>query len=155
MNKNIVLSSVALRLLLGWFMFFAGIEKVLDPAWTAQGFLLNAKTFPALYAWLGASANSWWIDPLNAWAITLIGVALVLGIGIRAASWGGVLLMILYYFPQYVFPAVPHGFIVDSHIIYAAAFILVSLLPEAHRFALAEPLKKTFLGKVPIVRSVL
>lgn len=155
MNKHIIIASVSLRLLLGWFMFFAGIEKVLNPEWTAQGFLLGAKTFPGFYAWFASAANAWWVDPLNAWSITLVGVALLLGVGIRAASWGGVALMFLYYFPQYAFPSVPHGFIVEEHVIYAAAFILISLMPEARHFALAGLFKKTFLGKIPFLRSVL
>ena len=78
------------------------------------------------------------------------------GVGIRLASWGGAALMILYYFPHYAFPFVlAHGFIVEEHIINAAAFILIGLMPEAHRFALAPALKNTFLGRIPIVRSLL
>ena len=119
MNKNLSLSIESLRFALGWFMFFAGIEKVIDPAWTSKGFLLSAKTFAPLYAWFAEPFNIWWIDPLNAWSITLIGVFLLLGIFIRYSAWAGIVLMILYYFPQYTFPFVPHGFIVDEHIIYA------------------------------------
>ena len=144
-----------LRFLLGWFMFFAGIEKVLNPAWTAGSFLLNAKTFPAFYAWFASPANSWWVDPVNAWGITLIGVALLLGIGVRPAAWAGAALMLLYYFPQNVFPTVPHGYIVEEHIIYAAAFVLVAVLPAAHTFGLAHVLRKTFLGQVPYIRHLL
>lgn len=155
MNKNIIITSVIVRILLGWYMFFAGIEKVLDPAWTAKGFLLSAQTFPTLYAWFALPGNSWWVDPLNAWGITLVGVAFVLGVGIRAASWGGAALMILYYFPHYTLPFIPHGFIVEYHIVFAAAFILIGLMPEARRFALSGFFKKTFLGKIPIVRSLL
>lgn len=155
MNKNVVYTSVALRILLGWYMFFAGIEKVLDPEWTASAFLSSAKTFPALYAWFGSATNAWWVDPLNAWGITLVGVALVFGVGIRVASWGGALLMILYYFPHFAFPTVPHGFIVEFHVVFAVAFILIGIMPEAHRFALATPIKKSFLGRIPVLRSLL
>ena len=154
MNK-ITFSAVGLRLLLGWFMFFAGIEKVLDPAWTAQGFLLSAKTFPAFYAWFAEPVNSWWIDPLNAWGIALVGVALLLGVAVRPAAWAGAVLMIVYYFPHNVFPQVPHGFIVEEHIIYAAAFILVAFLPAAQRFGLSGALRRTFLGRIPVIRSLI
>ena len=154
MNK-ITFSAVGLRLLLGWFMFFAGIEKVLDPAWTAQGFLLSAKTFPAFYAWFAEPVNSWWIDPLNAWGIALVGVALLLGVAVRPAAWAGAVLMIVYYFPHNVFPQVPHGFIVEEHIIYAAAFILVAFLPAAQHFGLGGALRRTFLGRLPVIRSLI
>jgi len=148
-------AAVLLRVLLGWFMFFAGIEKVLDPSWTASGFLLNAKTFPALYAWFADPMNVWWIDPLNAWGITLVGVALILGVGIRVAAWSGVALMLLYYFPHVDFPYLEHGFIVEEHIIYAAAFALVALLPSAYRFGLGNVVRRTFIGRIPIVRSII
>ena len=136
-------------------MFFAGIEKVLDPAWTAQGFLLSAKTFPAFYAWFAEPVNSWWIDPLNAWGIALVGVALLLGVAVRPAAWAGAVLMIVYYFPHNVFPQVPHGFIVEEHVIYAAAFILVAFLPAAQRFGLSGALRRTFLGRIPVIRSLI
>ena len=151
MSDKITIAATALRLLLGWFMFFAGIEKVLDPTWTAEGFLLGAKTFPAFYAWFAEPANLWWSDPLNAWGITFVGVALLLGVAVRPAAWAGAGLMILYYFPHNVFPNVPHGFIVEEHIIYAAAFILVALFPPAWRFGLGNILRRTFLGRIPVV----
>ncbi len=147
--------AVALRLVLGWFMFFAGIEKVIDPAWTAKGFLLTAKTFPAFYAWFGTPAQSWWVDPLNAWGITLVGVALLLGVAVRPAAIAGAVLMILYYFPHVAFPTVPHGFIVEEHIIYGVAFLLVAYLPQARAFGLASTLRRTFLMRIPLVRALL
>lgn len=153
--NTLAISAVSLRLLLGWFMFFAGIEKVLDPSWSASGFLLNAKTFPEFYAWFATPANSWWVDPLNAWGIFLVGVALLLGVGVRPAAWAGAVLMIAYYFPHNVFPEVPHGFIVEEHIIYAAAFIVVAALPAAQYLSLSKILRKTALGRVPIVRALL
>ena len=136
-------------------MFFAGIEKILDPAWTAAGFLLGAKTFSSFYAWFASPANLWWVDPFNAWGITLVGVALLLGVGIRPAAWAGAALMILYYFPPNAFPSVPHGFIVEEHVIYAAAFALVALLPAAQAFSLDAFARRTFLGRIPLLRSLL
>lgn len=145
------ISLVALRLSLGWFMFFAGLEKVIDPSWSASGFLLSAKTFPEFYAWFAQPMNSWWIDPLNAWGIFLIGVALLLGVFVRPAAWAGAALMFVYYFPHNVFPNVPHGFIVEEHIIYAIAFAVIALVPAAQHFGLAQYLKKTILGKIPLI----
>jgi len=155
MNIYTTASAVALRLLLGWYMLYAGLEKVFDPAWTAQGFLLSAKTFPSFYAWFAMASNSWWVDPLNSWGITLVGAALILGVGIRIAGWAGAMLMLLYYFPHYVFPTVPHGFIVEEHIIYAVAFILITLLPAAYSCSLGTYLRGTFLGRIPYLGPLL
>ena len=155
MNTKTIIAAVTLRLLLGWYMFFAGIEKVLDPSWTASGFLSHAKTFPEFYAWFGSPMNAWWIDPLNAWGITLIGVALLLGVAVRLAAYAGAFLMIIYYFPHNVFPSVPHGYIVEEHIIYAVAFMLVAVSPAAHHFGLSKMFRKTFLMKIPIIKSLI
>ena len=32
----------ALRMMMGWVFFYAGIVKVIDPNWSARGFLVNA-----------------------------------------------------------------------------------------------------------------
>ncbi len=152
---KITLTATVLRLLLGWFMLVDGLQILLTPHWSASGFLLGAKTFPAFYAWFALPGNSWWVNPLNSWGITLIGVALLLGVGIRAASWAGAALMILYYFPHYAFPAVPHGFVVEDHLIYAGAFVLIAVLPAAQSFGFARYLRRTFLGRMPVVRALL
>ncbi len=155
MNLTTV-SASALRFFLGWFMFFAGIEKVIEPGWTASGFLAAAKTFPEFYAWFAQPAQSWWVDPLNAWGITLVGVALMLGVSIRPAAWAGAVLMVLYYFPHVAYPFVlPHGFIVEEHVIYGAAFILVASLPAAWRFGLGDIIRRSALGRVPVLGKLL
>ncbi|MDO8572639.1 MAG: DoxX family protein [bacterium] len=155
MNSKITIAATTLRLLFGWFMTFAGLEKVFDPNWTAKGFLLNAKTFPDFYAWFAQPMNTWWVDPLNAWGITLIGVALLVGVAVRPAAWAGAVLMILYYFPQNIFPNVPHGYIVEEHIIYATALVLIAIFPQAQQFGLGSMLRRIFLGRIPVIKSLI
>lgn len=155
MDRKITVAATILRLLLGWLMFVDGLQILLTPNWSAGGFLLGAKTFPAFYAWFATPGNAWWVNPLNSWGITLIGAALLLGVGVRFASWAGATLMILYYFPHYVFPMVPHGYIVEDHVVYAAVFILLAFLPAAQSFGLASHIRKTFLGRIPILRTLI
>ncbi len=155
MNKRVTIAANILRLLLGWFMFVDGLQILLTPNWSASSFLLGAKTFPAFYAWFALPSNGWWVNPLNAWGITLVGVALLLGVGTRPAAWAGAALMILYYFPHYAFPIVPNGFIVEDHIIYASAFVLVAVFPAAQSFGLARYLRETFLERIPVVSALL
>jgi len=128
-NKNLRVPVFLLRISLGWLFFYAGITKVLDSSWSAAGFLSNAKTFSNFYAWFVTPANIGWVNFLNEWGLTLIGVALILGIFTRYASYLGIILMILYYFPGLEFPYIgEHSFIVDEHIIYALAlYVLVYL----------------------------
>lgn len=126
MSRSAQISLLLLRISLGIIFFYAGITKVLDPNWSAQGFLKSAKTFPALYAWFASPANIGWVNFLNEWGLTLIGVALILGIFTKWASIAGILMMALYYFPGLDFPRVDHGYIVDEHIVYIFAFALIA-----------------------------
>jgi len=136
-------------------MFFAGIPKILNPEWTAAEFLAHAKTFPTFYAWFAEPMNLLWIDPLNAWGITLVGAALLIGVCVRPAAYAGAALMLLYYFPHVAFPYVDHGFVVEEHVIYAAGFLVIALIPEAARGGLGPYLKRTWLGKISILGKYL
>lgn len=154
-TKPLTTAAVALRIALGWLMFFAGFEKVIDPSWTASSFLQHAATFPQFYAWFALPMNSWWVDPLNAWGIMLVGVALIVGVALRPAALAGAMLMILYYFPHNAFPHVDHGYIVEEHIIYALVFIVLMFLPQARAFSLAPMIQKTFIGRIPGVKKLI
>ena len=109
---------------MGWLMFYAGITKVLDPAWSAVGYLANAKTFTGLFQWFAQPGVLPVINFINEWGLTLLGVSLILGIGVRLSSILGAALMLLYYFPVLQFPVIPpHSYIVDDHIIYALVLV--------------------------------
>lgn len=151
-TKNVAIAAIVLRVLMGWFMFFDGLGILQTPHWSAKGFLLAAKTFPQFYAWFAIPMNSWWVDPLNSWGITLVGVALLLGIFTRPAAWAGFLLMILYYFPHNVFPYVTYGYVVEEHVIYAGVFALIAVWPLASRFGIGAWLRnKTSLSRLPLI----
>lgn len=110
---------------MGWLMFYAGITKVLNPEWSAVGYLQNAKTFSGFYQWLSSPGILPAINFLNEWGLTLLGISLILGILVRLSSVFGAVLMLLYYFPVLTFPYIqPHSFIIDDHIIYALVLIL-------------------------------
>lgn len=113
----------ALRIALGWMFLYAGISKILNPQWSAGGYIKAAETFPAFYNWLAGSDILPVINFINEWGLALIGASLILGIFVRLSSIFGVILMLLYYFPGLAFPkAGANGFIVDEHIIYALIF---------------------------------
>ncbi|PIZ46414.1 hypothetical protein COY32_03385 [candidate division WWE3 bacterium CG_4_10_14_0_2_um_filter_41_14] len=118
---------LVVRVLMGWFFLYAGLSKVLNPEWTAAGFLSNAQTFPAVYGWFASSANIGWVDFANSWGQTLIGLGLITGTFVQVASWAGILMMVLYYFPSLNFPyAGDHALLVDDHVLYI--LILVGLM---------------------------
>ncbi len=115
-----------LRIAMGWFFFYAGITKVLDPNWSAAGYLKGAKTFVSFYSWLGQPSILPIVDFLNQWGLLLLGLALIIGLFVRPAALLGVLLMLLYYLPSLHFSfAGEHALLVDEHIIYILVLILL------------------------------
>ena len=127
MTKMQQLSLFSLRLSVGWLLFYAGLTKVLDPAWSAAGYLAGAKTFTVFYSWLAGPGLLPIINFLNGWGVMLLGLALILGIFVRLSAWLGVLLMLLYYLPILDFPYPnAHSLIVDEHVIYALALIILA-----------------------------
>lgn len=142
MNRLEKISIFLLRLSLGWLFFYAGITKVLNPDWSAAGYLNNAKTFSGLYQWLASTQNISWVNLLNEWGLTLIGMALILGVFTRWASLGGILLMVMYYFPILQFPYVSTtSFMIDNHVIFSLVF-LVFFLSHAGKFWGLDKLRK-------------
>ncbi len=113
-----------LRVSVGWLMFYAGYTKLIDPTWSAAGYLKGAKTFPEFFNWFLQPGILPIVNFVNEWGLTLLGVSLILGIFVRFSSVLGAVLMMLYYFPvlQYPYPN-PHSYIVDEHIIYALVLL--------------------------------
>jgi thiosulfate dehydrogenase [quinone] large subunit len=127
-----------LRLTLGWLFLYAGLTKVTNPEWTAKGFLEHANTFSGFYGWLASPEILPFIDFLNQWGLTLIGAALILGILVRCSAHLGALMMALYYFPGLTFPKVgEHAYLVDEHIIYIAAFLVLASMSSNHIWSLS------------------
>lgn len=126
MSKSQKISLFLLRIGIGWLMFYAGITKILNPNFSAAGYLGTAKTFPNIYQWLASPANIGWINFVNEWSLTLLGISLILGIAVRFSSILGAVLMLLYYFPVLTFPYVAHSYIVDEHIVYALALLVLA-----------------------------
>ena len=119
----------ATRVALGWLFFYAGITKVLNPNWSAKGYLAGAKTFGAFYQWLLTPNIIPFINFINEWGLTLLGISLILGIFVRISSILGALLMLLYYFPILQFPYPnANSYIVDEHIIYTLILLFFAAL---------------------------
>lgn len=130
-------SLLLLRLTTGWLFFYAGITKVFDPNWSAAGYLSNAKTFSGLFQWFASPEMLPVTNFLNEWGLTLIGLSLILGVFVRLSGILGALLMLLYYFPVLdgAYPNA-HSFIVDEHIIYAAALLTLAALRAGRVYGL-------------------
>jgi thiosulfate dehydrogenase (quinone) large subunit len=141
------ISLLLLRFSLGSLFFYAGITKVLDSSWTSAGYLNGAKTFPQFYSWLASPELISLTNFVNEWGLTLLGLSLLLGLGVRLSGILGAVMMILFYFPVLEFPySGAHSYLVDEHIVYAAA-LLVLVFTNAGKFWGLE-------GRVPFLKTV-
>jgi thiosulfate dehydrogenase [quinone] large subunit len=150
-------SLVALRIALGWLFLYAGATKVLNPAWSAAGYLKGAKTFSGFYAWLASPGLLPVTNFLNEWGLTLIGVALIAGAAVRLSGYLGAAMMVLYYFPVLDFPKVgDHSYIIDDHVIYALALAYLAAVGAGRTYGLdALARSRKWLESRPKVRDFL
>lgn len=148
------ISLFILRITTGWLMFYAGISKILDPNWSAAGYLENAQTFPGFFAWFLQPGILPLTNFVNEWALTLLGVSLLLGIFVRLSSVLGIGLMLLYYFPVLQFPYIPpHSFIIDDHIIDAVVLLVLAATQAGRIWGIDGKLQ--FLKKRPALGKIL
>ena len=119
-------SIFVLRVVWGWVLFQGGIVKVLDPTWTAAGYLRNsipeANPFRGLFLSMAGSPLT---DALNAWGLTLTGLGLILGAFVRWNAFWGAVTMLFFWAAALeggLMAGLPiaHGWVVDDHVVYAA-----------------------------------
>ena len=124
---------------MGWLMLYAGLVKILNPQWSALGYMKGAKTFSAFYSWLTQPNILPTVNFINEWGLTLLGVSLILGVFVRFSSILGALLMLLYYLPILSFPkAGVYNFLVDEHIIYALVLLFFASIKAGRVWGLEK-----------------
>lgn len=135
-----------LRITMGWLFFYAGITKVINPAWSAAGYLNGAKTFTGFYQWLANPDILPITNFLNEWGLTLIGLSLILGVFVRVSAVLGAAMMVLYYFPVLAFPKIgANAYLVDEHIIYTMALLVLASVQSGRIWGL-----ETWCIKLPL-----
>jgi len=113
----------ALRLMMGWVFFYAGIVKVIDPNWSARPFLLNVDPVnPLVNVWAAMADWVWLLTPLNQVGLTLVGIALLLGAFTRLSAFFGAIMMLFYWASAYPFP---DAILIDFQLIYAFLLFLL------------------------------
>lgn len=145
-----------MRLGLGWVMFYAGITKILNPNWSAAGYLKNAKTFPELFNWFLDPSFLPIVNFVNEWGLLLLGVSLILGVGMRVSGVLGAMLMMLYYFPSLDFPMIgTTSYIVDEHVIYALVLLFLAGSESARYMGLGSWFVNKYAANRPNLRKLL
>jgi len=146
-----------LRIALGFIMFWAFIDKVFGlgfattPAksWLSGGSptlgFLKFGTKGPFAAWFQAIAGNPLVDWLFMIGLLLIGLALLLGIGVRIAGYSGALMMLLMYAASFIPPV--NNPVLDDHLIYAIIFIAFTVVKPGTAFGLGNWWTETALVK--------
>ena len=150
-NQWIPYSLATLRIIIGWHFLYEGLIKIMDPSWTARPFLEGSRwIFGDIFRMMAANDSVMkLIDLANSVGLTLIGIALILGLMTRLASWFGAALLLVYYlayppFGNYSFGTPAEGIylIVNKNIIEIFALILLALTQSGQYFGLDGLWKK-------------
>ena len=139
-QKNVI---ILLRIVIGWHFLYEGIIKAYNPAWTAKGYLLNARgPFEGLFNWMASDSVIWAIDYLNVFGLVAIGLGLVIGFAERTAAIAGILLLSFYYLAQPPFMGIPQTgmegnyWVINKNLIEAIALLVIYQIPTAKFFGL-------------------
>ncbi len=126
---------------MGWMFFYAGITKILDNTWSAEGYLQGAKTFPDLFHYFLQPSILPIVNLVNEWGLLLLGISLILGVFVSISAPLGIVLMVLYYLPILSFPYPnAHSYIVDEHVIYIFGLLVLWALGSGRVWGLGNKL---------------
>ncbi len=98
-GKSIYIVMTILRVTIGWHLLYEGITKLLNPDWSAAGYLLSA-TGPLsglFHALAGNDTLLSLVNIVNTWALLLIGLGLLIGFFTRISQVSAMVLLLLYY----------------------------------------------------------
>jgi uncharacterized membrane protein YphA (DoxX/SURF4 family) len=150
-NRFVPAFFTLLRIIIGWHFLYEGLVKLLNPAWTARPFLEGSRwIFGDIFRWIvSGNTGMWIVDTANAYGLTLIGLALILGIFTRLALWSGVTLLLMYYLAYPPFGGFSYGapsegsyLIVNKNLIELFAMILLAFTDTGQFFGLDGLRKK-------------
>jgi len=98
-KKTSYIVMTILRVAIGWHFLYEGLTKVLNPEWSAAGYLESA-TGPLAGLYHALAANDgilMLVNILNTWGLVLIGLGLILGLFTRISQVAGIALLFMYY----------------------------------------------------------
>lgn len=126
-----------LRIAIGWHFLYEGLTKLVDPAWTAAGYLQSATgPLAGLFQAMGNSEGMLSIvNVVNTWALILIGLGLFLGLFTRIAQLAGIILLFTYYIshpPMFTEPGFAREgayFIISKDLLEMIALLMLMFFP--------------------------
>ena len=146
-----------LRILMGWLLFWSFLDKTFglgfattaEKAWITgtsptAGFLTHGTKGPLAGIFHGLAGNPI-IDCLFMAGLLLIGLALILGIGVRIAGYAGMVMMLLIYIAGFLPPK--NNPFVDHHVIYMVLLLGFALTRAGNTLGLGKQWSETGLVK--------
>jgi thiosulfate dehydrogenase [quinone] large subunit len=143
-NKSGKIALALLRIAIGWLFFHEGINKLITEGWTAKMYLLQSNgPLQSFYHWL--ASNETILQFTNYGLIvtlTLIGLALIIGLYERFFTIAGIIILALFYFayPPWGQSINSHAegsyLLVDKNLITACALLVLFHLNNAKEFGL-------------------
>jgi len=102
-------AGTVLRVLVGWHFLYEGLVKITDPNWSAAGYLVSSRWLLAdLFKAVAENpASLSFVNAVNAWGLTLIGLGLLLGLFTRASAVAAGIFLFLYYIANPPLPSFP------------------------------------------------
>ena len=152
-----MIAITVLRVLVGWHFFYEGLTKLSAPAWSAGGFLKQAKgpiagSLHALAAQPDQLANA---NLITMWLLTLVGACLILGLFTRLASLAGIVFLLMIYLAAppwigyfYAIPSEGSYLIVNKNLVEGAALVVI-MLTGSGRFAGLDRIISGLIGRRP------
>lgn len=109
-------------------MLYAGLSHLFTPGWSALGYISHSANFTTFFSWLASPSILPVVNFMNIWGLTLLGLSLLTGLFVKYSAPLGALLMILYYLVlPFPFPNT-NSFLIDEHIVYAAALLVLAAM---------------------------
>lgn len=88
-----------LRVVIGWHFLYEGFAKLVNPEWSAAGYLeVSRWLFSGFFQWIAHTPTALQaVDFLVVWGMILIGMGLMVGLFTRIAGASGMLLLLFFY----------------------------------------------------------
>lgn len=155
---------VTLRIAMGWLFLWSFLDKLFglgfatepNAAWITGGsptfgFLNFGTAGPFAGVFQGLAGNPV-VDFLFMAGLLLLGLALILGVGVRIAGYSGALLVLMMWMAHLPPENNP---LIDEHIVYLAILIGLALVRAGQWFGLGKLWSSTLKGMSPALATVL
>jgi thiosulfate dehydrogenase [quinone] large subunit len=149
---------VALRVLIGWHFLYEGLVKLINPKWSAMGYLMDSQGWFA--SWFQSMASNLEVlnvvNILNEWGLIFIGLGLIFGCFAKLAGIGGILIMGMYYLSHPPFIGSEDLFLlpregaylwVDRNLLEIAALAVLCVFPTSKTWGLDKYISQFFKSK--------